>query len=247
MPNSTPLINGKTNWEIKLDELKTECDKADRELCPNRFALRFEYNARRASFLASAIQMEQQKADIESYAYRTTSGGLSVPVERKDRLPLPTGTLPPRSEYARSVNFFSAPDTSADDSYKYNNRPSTPERPESAAARPYRFQEPVKDDVEFKPPSNEQKFIQYVGMNSNCNVNIQAKAVGGRTEFGVPSSGLKAYRMFCEKCKATEQVDRQIAERYDANYPHIKDFCFKHRHTVDVALTNDSEGRKFRA
>lgn len=102
-------------------------------------------------------------------------------------------------------------------------------------ANPSQISAPSDDD--FKDTiSDEQKFIQRVGVMSNCNVSIQGKRM---------ALGSTIYRMKCDKCAEARPVEPSVVRTNNASDPALVAFCTAHRHIVESPSAK-TEGRRFR-
>ena len=98
--------------------------------------------------------------------------------------------------------------------------------------------EPVFDNTSVVQA--EQKFLQRIGMASNCNVSVQSKVLGTW-----PKRTL--YRLLCDQCSASVPVnDSIIITTQQHNHPIIAEFCKAHRHDSEAPACAVTEGRKFR-
>lgn len=101
------------------------------------------------------------------------------------------------------------------------------------------------DDDEDEVYSNSsgagdnQKFLQRIGMMSNCNVTLQGKFMG--------STRSTIYRLVCDQCKGTEPIESTDAVvQQNHNHPEIVNFCKLHQHLIEAAPSSVAVGRRFR-
>lgn len=100
--------------------------------------------------------------------------------------------------------------------------------------------EPDFGDGDKMPVPDEQKFIMRIGVQSNCNVSVQSKNLGGTWPRRT------AYRLICDQCKEASTVDAKVVESHHHDHPVIVEFCKTHRHDVEASVSATVEGRRFR-
>lgn len=239
---SGPLaVDSKSLWEKQLDELEKEVIAASAASSPNAKALRAEYLAKKASFLKTKINMaEDEKHVFFPEKPWQSSNVIHDKYTGKKVIEVPTGLGKTSIFYGMKF----AQNLKAQMPLIASKIMPLP----SAAEIVLMNKKETKDDfVPSVAVQDEQKFIQRIGMMSNCNVSIQSKKLGGSMGYASWNTGRQAYRMICDHCKVAQSLDDpKLVEGRQHDNPIIANFCKDHRHLVEAPVSNTAGGRKFR-
>lgn len=220
IPPPTLADSTKAMWKYNLKTLEAECDKADAELAPNRFALRAEFLARKQSYLKTQIEqikLQEEKSNLKP-AFKPLSAAEIVQKYYDGDL----------SKALKAQTSF---------------------KPGPIISSPKEEVELDPNDGFGESSSSvmdEQKFIMRLGILSNGNIAVQTKRLGIKLYGGTTSGTGNAYRLICDHCKATESVEPRVIEGRMVDNPQLINFCAAHRHLTEAPVSVTVEGRKFR-
>lgn len=218
-----PAVDSVSLWKENLEKMKEEVLEAERVQAPNAKFLRMELMARQSSYLRTNISNTLKST--EPYVIPTRLPNIDESVSN-----LANEMAYRAGEYIRTL--VEATYTGV---------------PAAGIMIPVTH----KREIEFLSPSgtvmDEQKFIQRIGMQSNCNVSVQTKKLG-LYGGGFSSGGLgNAYRLRCDQCQESQNIDDpKLIEHHKYDHPIIADFCKIHQHLTGASSSSTIEGRKFR-